>query len=116
MARKLWRWNLSIEKRAPYRNKKLLAVAKMCPCMRCARIGNEFNPIEACHYTGPRSAALGKGKSQKPDDDCVAFLCRECHQVMDGYENGDDKWQRSEEFLYYVVLTMNLLHRIGFEF
>ena len=81
--------------------------------MRCSV---QDGTVEACHYQGPRSAALGKGKGQKPDDDCVAFMCRKCHLIMDAYENDEDRWIRSEEFLYLVVQTMNLLHRIGFKF
>jgi hypothetical protein len=80
--------------------------------MRCGRQG-ETDPA---HYSGPRSHSLGKGRGQKADDDCVAALCRECHEILDSYENGSDRWLRSEEFLFYVVRTMNVLHRIGFKF
>lgn len=105
----------SIEKRTPYRNRQILEFPKKhgCPCMRCSI---QDVTIEACHYQGPRALILGKGKGQKPDDDCVAFLCRNCHEIMDAYLNGEDRWERSEEFLFLVVKTMNLLHRIGFEF
>ncbi|CAE7161643.1 unnamed protein product [Symbiodinium microadriaticum] len=42
----------------------------------------------ACHIQGPRAQWFGKGKGIKPDDDCVAFLCRDCHEFMDRYRNG----------------------------
>lgn len=102
-----------IEKRAPYRNQRILDFARNCACFRC---GLDDGTTVLAHYQGPRAESLGKGKAQKPDDDCGAPLCQKCHRMMDSYKNDDDRWIRSEEFLFYVVRFQNLLHRIGFKF
>lgn len=88
----------------------ILDAARLAPCMRCRR---EDNTIVAAHYQGPRSHAMGKGVSIKPDDTFVAYLCASCHALLDSYQNGMHEVERSEEWLFVIALTMNWLFRNG---
>jgi uncharacterized protein YlaI len=62
-----------------YRNPKLLALAKKAPrCMSCGKPND--GTVVACHSNAQRH---GKGMGLKAHD-LPAFLCRECHDYIDG--------------------------------
>jgi len=60
-----------------FRSKKLLAAAKDQPCVLCGSVGSTV----ACHAN---SVALGKGTGIKVADHYTAWLCRSCHDIVDG--------------------------------
>lgn len=60
-----------------------------------------------CHYTGARRLSLGGGYGIKVADIAGAHMCGSCHEYMDRLSRDKAmKWEHSEEFLYYVVLTV----------
>jgi len=74
---------MSILKREPYRNQRLLNAARDQTCMLripgvCTGGGKD---TVACHSNLGED---GKGGSQKADDCFIAFGCRECHDELDG--------------------------------
>ena len=78
------------------------------PCQRC---GIEGQSVGA-HYFGPRRHTLGGGMGIKPTDAAMAALCSSCHMHMDTYRDGNN-WERSEEFLYLILLTHHRLLERG---
>jgi hypothetical protein len=92
-----------------YRDEKYRALIKHLPCVRCwVRDGT----IVPAHYFGPRRHMLGGGMGHKVTDAAIAALCLRCHTHMDTYQDGNT-WERSEEFLFLVVLTHHMLLRQG---
>lgn len=82
---------------------KLTQLAKDQPCVRCESIEG----VVLCHYTGVRRLSLGGGYGIKVADIAGAHMCGSCHEHMDRLSrNKAKKWEHSEEFLYYVVLTV----------
>lgn len=72
--------------------------------MRC---GRQDKSVVLCHYTGARRLAYGGGYGIKVSDLAGAHLCGPCHKDMDTLSrNKDLKWEHSEEFLHYVLLTI----------
>lgn len=67
-----------------YRNKKLLALAKHYPCQYCS---TDNGTIVAAHYSGMWSNKVGKGKGLKPHDAAIAYLCMDCHDIVDNRNN-----------------------------
>lgn len=65
-----------------YRNPKLLKLARLSPCQWCGTSAGQDNVV-ACHLQGFRAQGFGKGTGIKPNDACTAFLCNECHDLMD---------------------------------
>lgn len=63
----------------PYRNRKLLNIAKECPnCMCCGR--HNDGTVVAAHSNQMRDAkALGR----KSHDFRVAYMCDACHYLVD---------------------------------
>jgi len=62
-----------------YRNKKLLDAAKDSPqCFGCG-LPND-GTVVAAHSNQQRD---GKGMGHKAHDCRVAYLCRECHDILD---------------------------------
>lgn len=79
------------------------------PCQRC---GNDDGTIVGAHYFGPRRHALGGGMGIKCTDAAMAALCSKCHTHMDSYADGNTV-ERSEEFLFLIVLTHHRLLERG---
>lgn len=73
----------------------------------CIRCGKGMGTVRACHYNGPRQHALGKGRGVKAHDLATAEFCDDCDRdFTEGtLHRWDTKWDRSEEFLYWVTLT-----------
>lgn len=63
-----------------YRNRALLNLAKDAPCMNC---GAQNGTTVAAHSNSLRH---GKGRGIKAHDSYIAFLCFECHRLMDANE------------------------------
>lgn len=77
------------------------------PCIRCGRPGETRNS----HYCGWRAHQLGKGRGIKASRQAMAEFCQACDDLFG--EHGYSRWpggsksiERSEEFLFYVVLTL----------
>lgn len=77
-------------------------------CVRCGSMGTTV----LAHYTGLRQHDYGKGKGIKGSDLIAAHLCFSCHTHFDQYLSGND-WERSEEFLHFVSMTIIRLARRG---
>lgn len=86
--------------------KDLTKLAKDQECIRCgSTVG-----VVLCHYTGVRRQSLGGGFGIKVADIAGAHMCGSCHEYMDRLSrNKEKKWEHSEEFLFYVVLTVKRL-------
>lgn len=90
----------------PYRSRALLDMSAGESCVRCNRPHKSPTVVPA-HYTGVRRDAFGGGISEKVHDCLVADLCDECHAYMDTLSRDKDgRWGHSEEFMYYVGLTI----------
>lgn len=82
---------------------RLTQKAKGMSCIRCG--GPD---AYACHYNGPRQLIYGKGRGIKCNDLATAEFCHNCDEI---FTEGSmslpwlNKWERSEEFLHYVMLT-----------
>lgn len=81
---------------------KLTASSKGQTCIRCGS-----PDAYACHLNGPRQHSYGKGRGIKCNDLATAEFCYECDQMfsegsLDGFT---DKWDKSEQFLHYIMLT-----------
>jgi hypothetical protein len=94
-----------MQKRNPYKSRKLLNRIAELPCVRC---GKDDGTIVGAHYSGDLQHLLGKGMGGKCTDAAVAALCYDCHFHMDQYKDGNTV-DRSEEFLYLIVITHELL-------
>lgn len=82
----------------------LLNAAKDQACVRCRRNDGTTVP---CHYTGVRRQAYGGGFGIKVRDLVVAHLCAQCHKEMDtDSRDKAHKWEHSEEFQHYILLTI----------
>ena len=82
---------------------KLTQASKGCTCIKCHR-----PHAYACHYNGPRQMDFGKGRGIKCDDTATADFCQECDQEFtegSTNERWSDKWDRSEEFMYWIILS-----------
>lgn len=83
--------------------KDLTRLAKDQPCVRCG----STEGVVLCHYTGARRLSLGGGFGIKVADVAGAHMCGSCHEYMDRLSREKaKKWEHSEEFLFYVVLTV----------
>ena len=60
-----------------YRNPKILKLAKDAPCMMCAM---QDGTVVAAHSNQLRD---GKGTGIKSHDYRIAFLCNQCHHMID---------------------------------
>ncbi len=83
---------------------KLTKAANGMPCIRCGKIGE----TRACHYNGPRQHDFGKGRGIKANDIATAEFCQSCDDRFTEGSTDDfwaNKWERSEEFMYWSILT-----------
>jgi hypothetical protein len=86
-----------------FRSPKLLASSKDQVCVRCGKT----HGVVGAHYTGVRRLKLGGGYGIKVHDFLTADLCQECHVWMDTLSREKEKrYGHSEEFLYYIALTL----------
>ena len=82
---------------------KLTESAKSQNCIKCGRSASF-----AAHYNGPRQHAYGKGRGIKCSDLASAEFCHQCDQEFtEGSTNARwaNKYERSEEFMYWIMLT-----------
>jgi len=89
---------------------KLTESARGKTCIRCGASG-----AYAAHYNGPRQHDYGKGRGIKAGDLASAEFCYDCDQVFtEGsvVPNCATSWERSEEFLHWIMLT-NIRRRKG---
>jgi len=81
---------------------KLTQSAKGNSCIRCGA-----PDAYACHYNGIRQHYFGKGRGIKANDLVTAEFCHKCD--MDFTEGSTagymDKTDRSEQFLFFVMMT-----------
>ena len=66
-----------------YRNPKLLKLAEYSPCMMCTILDGT---IVAAHSNQLRD---GKGTGIKAHDHRIAFLCHQCHHMIDNDKSLD---------------------------
>ena len=76
-------------------------------CIRCGKIGE----TRRCHYNGLRQHMLGKGRGIKCNDLAVAEFCHDCDQryseaSYNAWEGGSKSVERSEELLYFIIMTI----------
>ena len=85
-----------------YRNKKLLKLLRLLPCMNC---GVSDGTVCAAHSN---QVAHGKGTGLKAPDSMVAALCHKCHYILD---NGKSlsKIERREMWNNAYIKTMKAL-------
>lgn len=70
--------------------------------------------VVGAHYTGARRGAYGGGLGIKVHDFLLAHLCTKCHHEMDTLlRDKSKKWEHSEQFLHYIVLTLARLFSDG---
>jgi len=63
----------------PFRSQTIRDLAAEAPhCMECGK--RNAGDVVACH---PNSLEYGKGMGQKAHD-CPAYLCGDCHNLLDG--------------------------------
>lgn len=82
---------------------KLTESSRGVSCIRCGAL-----EAWACHYSGPRQHAFGKGRGRKCHDLMSAEFCHKCDQEFTEGSTSPrwkDKWERSEEFMFYIGLT-----------
>jgi hypothetical protein len=83
---------------------KLTNAAKGQSCIKCGAPDAYF-----CHLNGPRQHSYGKAKGIKGHDLIGADFCYKCDQE---FTEGSmlpkwiNKWERSEEFLHWCMLTI----------
>lgn len=83
---------------------KITAHAKDMPCINCGKEGE----TRACHYNGVRQHDFGKGRGIKASDEATAEFCHECDQRFTEGSTDEmwaNKWERSEEFMFWVIMT-----------
>ena len=83
---------------------KLTDSAKGKTCIKC-----NAPDAYACHLNGPRQHDFGKGRGRKCHDLMSAEFCYRCDQEftegsMLSRWNGN-KWERSEEFMFWIGMT-----------
>ena len=82
---------------------RLTQASKGQICIKCG--GHD---AYSCHYNGPRQLSFGKGRSIKCHDLMTAEFCHACDQEFTEGSTDPrwkDKWDRSEEFQYWINLT-----------
>lgn len=96
-----------IPKHKPIRLPNLLKAAKDSPCQAC---GADDGTIVAAH--GPKSLC-GGGMGTKPSD-FTAFLCAECHDIVDGRRLMTwEPHERAELWTRALIRTLEHCYREG---
>jgi formate-dependent nitrite reductase cytochrome c552 subunit len=91
--------------------KKLRQAAKGQSCVACSA---QDGTVVLAHYTGVRRLAFGGGFGRKVHDIVAAHLCARCHRLMDTQNRDKAKrWEHSEAFLNYCMLTIIRLWEQG---
>lgn len=104
-----------MEKRKPYRNKKILRAAEGEKCLiQSPYCNSDPSTTVACHSN---ELDDGKGIAQKADDCFVAFGCSACHDFVDGRIQGPDRYpdkgQRQEYLDRGIKRTIRKLIDLG---
>jgi hypothetical protein len=80
----------------------------------CVACGARDGTVVLAHYFGPRRHSYGGGMSHKGHDLAGAHLCARCHLDMDTNNRSKvNRWETSEIFLHYCMLTLIRLHEQG---
>lgn len=61
----------------------------------CVRCGTNDGTVVLAHYQGPMAHKLGKGFGIKAHDLAGAWLCRECHDLLD--RRTFSRWMTKED-------------------
>lgn len=101
------------QKIQPWRSDEYRALARVAPCMRCHQ-HKGTGKVVCAHAMGEVATQFGKGKSEKPSDFASAYLCFDCHGLMDAYENTADPIMRALEWSVLIIRTHEWLLRNGF--
>ena len=90
---------------------KITESSRGSTCIRCGASG-----AYSCHYNGPRQHDYGKGRGIKCDDNATAEFCKACDDVFTegsyanvmirAIERWESKWDRSEWFLHWCMMTI----------
>jgi len=82
------------------------------PCIRC---GIEDGTTVLAHYQGPMSNLLGKGLGLKGNDLAAAYLCHNCHAIMDGRTKDGlmSVYERGHHFAMLCLMTIIRRHKSG---
>jgi hypothetical protein len=99
-----------MQKRKPYRNKKILTYAKGQDCqIRLPGCQNNTETTVAAHI---HDYEFGHGMGVKSDDYAVAFVDYHCHLILDGANNYDKEWLEGQ-FHKANTRTIGILFRDG---
>jgi 5-methylcytosine-specific restriction endonuclease McrA len=107
-----------------YRNKKLLQYARHCSCQYCgADLPEGYSTVVAAH-----SNHHDKGGALKASDCFIAYLCFDCHNIVDGrtlpnldQQTRDRIWITAHQKTLAILINknmldpeaMNILHQAG---
>jgi len=91
-----------------FRCPDLLKLASMAPnCMGCGAVN--VGQVVGCH---PNGLAMGKGMGQKAHD-LVAYLCPDCHDLLDGRTGTLTRFEREVLYLRTSNASMVWLFQAG---
>jgi hypothetical protein len=89
-----------------------VSLRRLMGTLPCARCGASDGTVCGAHYFGPMRHRLGGGIGHKVTDAAMAALCHRCHLLFDSYAGGNTV-DRSEEFLFLIVRSYDLLWERG---
>ena len=92
-------------KTEPYRNPKLLALAKDAPCSNCGKTSTTVSAHANFSWAG-------KGMGRKADDSFHCHLCYECHHYLDQSKTMS-KTDKEYFFLKAMAKTYDYLLKQG---
>ena len=92
-------------KTKPYRNPKLLKLAKDSPCQMCGSYGTTVSAHS-------NLLELGKGMGMKCPDSYIAFLCHSCHAKTD--QGAGTYLEKKNDWLIAMAKTYNYLLTKGY--
>lgn len=83
---------------------KLTELSKGLTCIKCG-----MPDAYSAHYNGVRQHDYGKGRGRKCNDLMTAEFCYKCDQEFSEGSMlpiwNNNKWERSEEFLFWISKT-----------
>jgi len=82
---------------------KITKASNGSTCIRC-----DAPNAYSCHYNGARQHTYGKGRGIKANDLSTAEFCYNCDQIFtegSTVPGCNGKWERSEEFLHWIMMT-----------